>query len=81
MPESEAVLKCRTYRDPNGGIWFSPACLKAEALLKLKFSCDLCGKDEAQLYSHIGGFDAWEDGLVVCEVCLNKLRNYLQATQ
>ena len=49
--------------------------------MTLKFSCDLCGKDEAQLYSHISGFDAWEDGLVVCEVCLDKLRNYLQATQ
>ena len=46
----------------------------------MTYECDLCG-DEAKIIHNVKGFDAWEDGLLVCEVCLNKLRNYLQATQ
>ena len=54
---------------------------ESEAVLNYKGDlCDLCG-DEATILHNIKGFDAWENGLVICEACLNKLRNYLQATQ
>ena len=47
----------------------------------MKYVCDLCGHEAAVILHNIKGFDAWENGLLICEVCLNKLRNYLQATQ
>ena len=54
----------------------------------MKYECDLCGA-EAKILHNIKGFYSCDDhkGLVscgefvICEVCLNKLRNYLQATQ
>ena len=46
----------------------------------MKYECDLC-LEQSKILHNIKGFPAWENGLVVCEVCLNKLRNYLQATQ